>query len=388
MQLIMFRKIFGNRIKQKFNDNNKQLLIITSKTNWCEPPRNRHFVAQQMSRFFNVIYFQIYPQSLSKCNDIKVNDSLIVIQSIIYIKGLNYIFKYLPIIKHFYHKKIVNHFENIIKIMGYKNADLINFQHDFYQIYNSELIKKKVYFCGDDFINQNPNKTLKERRKTEESQQKVVKRSDIVIAVSKPIAEQLESDAKKVEVVLSAHNFPKKVNILPCSGGSKFPINVCYMGFLDHYIAIDWFEYILKDESIRLMIIGPIADLSLIDCLIKFDNFQRIKPTTGNELQELMITQDVLTIPYANKVSNMAVSSPAKLFQYLACGRPIVTSDIKNLIRMEDKFVYKAKCKEEFLEKIKKAHSEDNESLLNKRIKFASQNTWDVRGDQIYSLIK
>ena len=49
---------------------------------------------------------------------------------------------------------------------------------------------------------------------------------------------------------------------------------------------------------------------------------------------------------------------------------------------------YLAKDKDDFLKKLDLAVNEKDETVLNKRIKFASENTWENRFDTLYNELK
>jgi hypothetical protein len=60
-------------------------VIITAQTVWDEPPRMRHHIATQLSRHFNVIFYELNQCGLPTIRTI--NDSLIVISVGFYLRG-------------------------------------------------------------------------------------------------------------------------------------------------------------------------------------------------------------------------------------------------------------------------------------------------------------
>lgn len=59
-----------------------------------------------------------------------------------------------------------------------------------------------------------------------------------------------------------------------------------------------------------------------------------------------------------------------------------------NFIEMPYGVIYRAKTAEDFVKKIRRAYKEDNEELINMRLKIAEENTWDKRGDMLYNIIE
>ena len=43
-----------------FSNENRDLCVIVTVTNWNEPPRIRHEISHQMSRKYNVLYLQLH----------------------------------------------------------------------------------------------------------------------------------------------------------------------------------------------------------------------------------------------------------------------------------------------------------------------------------------
>lgn len=161
------------------------------------------------------------------------------------------------------------------------------------------------------------------------------------------------------------------------------------MGFLNQYIAVDWLEYTLKNShNINITVIGPIAYSSLIERFRIYKNFKHISFLTGEELQEEMLKHDIMVMPYSSSTDNEVTTVPAKLFQYLAVGKPIISSEMKNLIKLPEKFVYKASKEDKFLEYIKKAYNEDNEDLKIARINYSANHTWDARGQELIQILE
>ncbi|MCX9518796.1 hypothetical protein IG510_18055 [Vibrio cholerae] len=91
-------------------------------------------------------------------------------------------------------------------------------------------------------------------------------------------------------------------------------------------------------------------------------------------------------MPYSSPIENAVTTVPAKLFQYLAVGKPIVSSSLENLIELPIGFVYKSKTQHEFIENIKKSVLDDNEVMKEERIQFSSKHTWYARGNELIEL--
>jgi GT2 family glycosyltransferase len=95
---------------------------------------------------------------------------------------------------------------------------------------------------------------------------------------------------------------------------------------------------------------------------------------------------DVCIIPF--KVNSItAATDPVKLYEYLAAGKPIVTTALPELAPYRD-FVLMAETHGEFLRQLDKAIVQDDPTQIPLRKALARDNTWAVRYEQIVAGLK
>ncbi len=95
---------------------------------------------------------------------------------------------------------------------------------------------------------------------------------------------------------------------------------------------------------------------------------------------------DVCLIPFKiNIVTESA--NPIKMWEYLATGKPIVSTAIPEVKKFED-IIYIGKDKYDFLNKVERALGEKDLDKIQKRILTAKQNDWNFRVEKIIDLIK
>jgi GT2 family glycosyltransferase/glycosyltransferase involved in cell wall biosynthesis len=87
---------------------------------------------------------------------------------------------------------------------------------------------------------------------------------------------------------------------------------------------------------------------------------------------------DACTIPFLlNEVT--AATDPVKLYEYLSLGKPVVATDMAE-IRICGELIYIAKGgAEDFSQCLDRCLTETADTLKNRRIEFAKQNTWAAR---------
>ena len=86
---------------------------------------------------------------------------------------------------------------------------------------------------------------------------------------------------------------------------------------------------------------------------------------------------DICIIPF-RKIQLTEATNPVKLFEYLSAGKPVVATDLHEL-RYYQEHVRLAASVDEWLEAIELALQDNSPALVEKRIRFARQNTWDER---------
>jgi glycosyltransferase involved in cell wall biosynthesis len=363
-----------------FTDNKRPLAVVTTVSSWDEIPRIRHHVTKQLMRSYNVLYVQLYTPNKSV---IMEDGNLIVSRLGGYLRGVTRI----QVIHNVFNTWQARRISKMVAALGYDNAVLVNFQYDFPQISAMRIFRRKLFICNDDFVNMLPEDSNNVRERKRKLQEQVVRHSDCVLATSEPLVAMLRCYGVEVGLFLSGHDFSIELGN-DCPRKLSDEIKVCYMGYIHNRLAIQWFHNALDDESIRMTLVGPVEDSSIIKGMVGHPRLLHTGPLIGRDLQQFMMTQDVFVMPYSSAVDNEVTTVPAKLFQYLACGRPVVSSLMPNLIQLGQGCVYQANSSEDFLRLIKLAWEEDSEELRLFRKIIASKHTWNHRGDELFRFIE
>ena len=362
-----------------FTDTTRDLVVITTETSWDEPPRMRHYVAQQLSRFYNVLYCELF--TTGKQSRRVISDSLIVLRVGGFVRGM--------------HRSVVTKSLNeklqtrtIVAQAKKFNAPactILNFRFDYWHIYTNKFFDKRCFFLNDDFVNMDPNASDKVKQSKQKLQDKVVKLCDHVFTSSQPLADDVQGLAKSVSVICSGHDFKKEQN-LPKKTNAK--TNVCFMGYIQGNLENAWIDALAKQDNVEITFVGPVQHQPTYDTFNIYENVTFKGPLTGSELQSYLSEHDVFIMPYTMELANTKATVPAKLYQYLACGRPVVSNPLPNLVSLPDKFVYQAKDAEEFVELVLTAKREDTESLYEQRILLANEQHWDSRGSELLATLQ
>lgn len=230
----------------------------------------------------------------------------------------------------------------------------------------------------------------KKRREIRILEENIVKNVDIVFVVSKKLLEIARKinknsfhllDGTIYEVFLkSKEKRAKEIEYI------KKPI-LGYLGTLDDRIDIELLALISRTFSeASLVLIGDIHHQRVdVSSLKNCSNIYLLGCKKYEELGNYTVYFDVCILPYKPELSIFI--SPTKIYDYLATGRPIVSTNLDEVSKFRD-YAYIAESKGEFVEFIKIALSENNEEFSKNRQEIAKANTWNQRASQIIEIIE
>jgi glycosyltransferase involved in cell wall biosynthesis len=156
----------------------------------------------------------------------------------------------------------------------------------------------------------------------------------------------------------------------------------------------EWFDFDLLKYAARALphysfvLIGPDYDgQGLRDSGISMlSNIHWLGPKPYAELPRYLACFDVATIPFKIDAALQAVS-PIKLFEYMAGGRPVVTTDLTECRKYP--VVRIARTPDEWVERLQEAvRLQKDPSHVAELMLTARQNTWTARAQQIVTALQ
>ncbi|PHR69807.1 MAG: hypothetical protein COA66_14095 [Arcobacter sp.] len=334
---------------------NKNIVIFT-KTNWNESPRIRHQLTRLLSSYgHNVTFFE------KSCST--------------QLKTIKYKKDKINFIRHFelFHHQL-RPFEFLVKLNQFvakyfiqkniknENIDLvINFNYDYPFLKDLFPDKKVITIINDDFVSQAKFWMTKSIRN---QLLDTCKNSDLVLAVSYPLVEQLKEYNQNTHIFLP---WAQNEYIEPTIVAIKKDV-VLYWGFIDHRIDWDVIEYLLK-KKIKLRFVGSVQTkiFSKIEKCNEYTTFELIDPSSLETLNMDDIVCSLL--PYDPKRNEMnAVTVNNRVFQLLSYGLPLVYSNLPNLLKSPTTVISKCKTNEEYFNVIK--YFSNNFDLVQSDIKI------------------
>ena len=218
----------------------------------------------------------------------------------------------------------------------------------------------------------------------EEDHQALLQRADWVLTTSTSLLEKVKAfrpDALLVPNGVYLEDF--KHSHPPSPPKDLMEILERGKPILGYYGALaEWLDYelinyvVLNCPLYNVVLIGPDYDGSKKN-LLNSKNLFCLGSKMYEELKNYLYYFDVAFIPF--KISEVTNStSPLKLFEFMAGGKPIVTTDVKECRKYRS--VYVAKNKEDFIKKIDLAFEKRKDPSYLKMLKEESEeNSWHSR---------
>ncbi len=161
-----------------------------------------------------------------------------------------------------------------------------------------------------------------------------------------------------------------------------------YVGALQERVDRELVERICQAfPKASLVMIGPVLAPKYFFSLKRFKNLYFLGEKNHLEIPKYIKNFDVCLLPH--KVNEFTISmDPVKIYEYLAAGKPVVSTPIMSLKRFKT-LIYFSKDNLDFIEKIRfLLRGRENEEIVQKRREFAFQNSWRKRIEMTIQILK
>jgi len=269
--------------------------------------------------------------------------------------------------------------------------DIWLFYEPYYSSFVLPFIKegKIVYDCADEssgFSNVSPDIIRAEEN--------LIRKSSLIIVTSTRLLRKTEKINKNCFYVPNAADFehfhsatqikkrPKEMEDL------KNPI-VGFIGAIYDWIDIDLICKLAEAHpDYSILLVGPV-NFGKND-LAKHSNILMVGTKRYETLPQYLSYMDVCLIPF--KINKLTLASnPIKLYEYLAAGKPVVSTALPEVVNNASHVVLIGKDHADFIQKVEgvvNATPKDDESAKAKRVEFANNNSWDERVQSIKKLLE
>ena len=203
-------------------------------------------------------------------------------------------------------------------------------------------------------------------------------------------------DSKK-EMHRNAFCFPSSVDeshFAQALNGIEIPADIAYIkapivgyyGVIDERIDLELLRKTAeKMPEVSFVMIGPLAKIGDND-LPRMNNIHYLGMKSYGELPGYLKAFDVAMMPFALNDSTTFIS-PTKTLEYMAAGKPIISTKIKDVVRDYASCVALIESADDFCEAVSNALIENKVNLSNYE-EILSNTSWDATAEKMNSIIK
>jgi len=229
-----------------------------------------------------------------------------------------------------------------------------------------------VYYCVDDFAAW-PGL---DARVVRDMEQRLIERADRLIAASEALLERLAAHGKPVSLLTHGVDLElfagRDAPVHPCLREIPAP-RVGFFGLIDPRIDEQLVKAVARQmPHISFVFAGPLGMPS--GTLAVSENVHLVGPLPYGELPSLIAGLEVLLLPYRTEGLGNRLS-PLKLKEYLATGKPIVSTPIVEAMR-QSRYVTLANSPAEWLDAISGALGSDVDKRQSEILPQLEQESW------------
>ena len=300
-------------------------------------------------------------------------------------------FPYLKIAVWFNSRNILSILDKWIKAVNFNNPIIWTFLPTPLTL---DLIDKiphdlSVYYCIDSFATSSAT-----AKKIKASEIKLLKISDLVFVTSNQLYNYCRGYNQNVHIFPFGVNYAQFERIRLSEGprpeeiiNIKKPI-IGYIGGIHKWIDLDLIRKVaINRPNYSFVFVGPIQ--TNVSALTGLKNIYFLGKQKHERLPSFIKNFDVCLIPY--KITDYTNNVyPTKLNEYLAMGKPVVSTSLPELIsfnKASNDIVSIGKNYEEFISLIDRAVNDLRVENVQKRLDVAKKNSWDNRISEMSKLI-
>ncbi len=240
---------------------------------------------------------------------------------------------------------------------------------------------KLIYYCYDDI-----GSARWASRHGKRLEDTFLKKADSVIVSSQGLFEKKSKENTQCFLIKNGVNyelFSRKPTVLPLDSLEKDKKIIGYLGSVDERVDYDLLEKLISTTpQYHYVFVGRVTQTAYEKRLSAFSNVNMVGSQPSSTLPAWVQTFDVCLIPFLKNELTAGIY-PLKINEYLAAGKPVVTTRFADLSDFES-VVHIADDDSAFLQLAQKDFSKTNTEQLKH---FASQNSWTSRSKEFSKLL-
>lgn len=271
-------------------------------------------------------------------------------------------------------KRAVKH---VMKKVGHHEATLVNAFNPVFGLLTKKYwkVKKTFYYCYDEISG-----TSWAGKHGPDYEAAFAQQADGVICTSNHLRNE------KAKLNPNCHLVPNGVNldIFKATIQTKgYTNSIGYVGAVDNRIDFQLLNDLAAAlPTYRINLYGPIK----IEIPLMNDNVLFYGAVPQEDLPKLISALDACLIPFVKNELTQAIY-PLKINEYLAMGKPVVSTDFADLSDF-DKLISIGTDIEDFIERTTKELRYNNRLKAQKRKRFAQGNSWENRTIEFEAILQ
>jgi O-antigen biosynthesis protein len=224
-----------------------------------------------------------------------------------------------------------------------------------------------------------------------EAEERLVSKADIVFATATGLYDRLCQIKANTFLLPNAADYEHFAyatthGLKPPSEIADMPKPILgYMGEMAQWFDFDLVYNVAAQHPEWSIVLIGLVHANPTHRLFKLPNVYRLGRRDYADLPAYVNQFDVCLLPFL-LTALTAVVNPVKLYEYLAAGKPVVSTPMREVLRYQD--VVEIADRSAFSTAIQRALRTNSEAKIQQRVEFARRNTWDQRVEEIIRVLQ
>lgn len=277
-------------------------------------------------------------------------------------------------------KYIENSIKNLIKTAKIKKP-IIKIDHPFWYQICKDLNIPIIYDCMDD------HSQFKENSKDIiELEKELLKLSTKVVVSNKKLAKKYIKYINKITLIGNGVDYKyfssKKTKTKPKDLPINKNITFGYYGAIHSWIDENFIENVIKNQNVNFVMIGRVENKNITNLSKKYKNLFLLGEKPYSKIKGYLDYFDICTIPF--KLNDLILATdPVKLYEYMATGKPIVSSKIPEVLKIKDVLIYDSSN----INKIIELAIKQTKTINTKNVKLSKEYDWSVKAQRFENIM-
>jgi glycosyltransferase involved in cell wall biosynthesis len=283
-------------------------------------------------------------------------------------------------------KKFYRDLTEILKELGFDDYLLWSYYPLEIGYFKELQPRLKIFDAVDNWIEHPSYKKFKDRLAS--NYQIIDQEADLIFTVAEE-QQALFTRQEKVHWIpngVDLKHYQREYGIINRDIGDLPKPIIGYVGTIQDRVDLDLLEYLVKSNPEKsFVLVGPVWYSSIQEKFAAYHNIYFLGRKSYQEVPMYIQQFDVGIIPH--RLDNFLKSTnPMKVYEYLACGKPVVSTGGSGINLFKD-VVYIADEYKKFNQFVNQALTEDDKYLAHERVVAVKDHSWLKRTERMLSLI-